>query len=139
MNELEFEFEHEGRVVRPGQVMYVNPEYLRQAGLKAKVERYYGDRVMLRTDNGAVPTVPVSALSWYEFPSTRAIGELVLAGFPHPTNRDVAVWLAAQKARMAPPQAIEQAEKVEPMAKVINGKAYFFDEEDLPDDTKLYA
>jgi hypothetical protein len=98
MSEMDFEFEHEGRVVRPGQGMYVNPGYLSQAGLRAKVERYYGDSVMLRADNGAVPTVPVSALSWAEFPTTRAVGELVLAGFPHPTNREVEIWVAAQKA-----------------------------------------
>ena len=98
MNEFDFEFDVDGRLVRPGQIMYIHPNYFRQAGTVAKVERYYGDSVMLRSSNGAVPHVPVSALSWYPHPTTTALGNLVLAGFPHPTPRDAAVWIAAQKA-----------------------------------------
>lgn len=97
MSELNFEFEHLGRTVRPGQVLHVAPTYHQKAGAKAKVERYYGDSVMLRTDNGAVPTVPLSALAWEAFPETTAMSELTAAGFNHLTARDVAVWVLARK------------------------------------------
>ena len=65
MKELEFEFEHMGKTVRPGQMMYVVREYHWKAGYEGKVERYHGDSVTLRHKNGAVPTVPLEALSWF--------------------------------------------------------------------------
>jgi hypothetical protein len=98
MSELNFEFEHEGRTVRPGQVLHVHPSAWRKVGPTAKVERYYGDSVMLRADNGAVPTVPLHCLSWEPHPETVAMEELHKAGFPCPTSRDVAVWMAARGA-----------------------------------------
>lgn len=98
MSELDFEFELEGRKVKPGQVLHVAPGYHWQAGASAKVERYYGDTVMLRAKNGAVPTVPITALSWTPFPATVAMEELRQAGFLRPSSRDVAVWIAARKA-----------------------------------------
>lgn len=98
MSELVFEFEVGGKLVRPGQMMYVAPEYHAAAGVKGKVERYHGDSVVLRTDNGAVPTVPVSALSWEPHPTSVIIDALKQAGFSRPTARDVEVWQAAQRA-----------------------------------------
>lgn len=98
MSELQFEFEHQGRTVRPGQVLHVHPSAWRQAGQSAKVERYYGHSVMLRTDNGAVPTVDLSLLSWEPHPEAVAMKELCAAGFSHPTSRDVAIWMAVPKA-----------------------------------------
>ena len=97
MSEFDFEFEHEGRIVKPGQRMYVSPAYHWKAGESGRVERYYGDSVMLRHDNGAVPTVPLSALSWGPHPTTVAMEELKKAGFSRPSNRDIAIWVAARK------------------------------------------
>lgn len=57
---------------------------------------------MLRTDNGAVPTVPITALSWGPHPETVAREELRVAGFTRPSNRDVAIWIAARKTPNAP-------------------------------------
>ena len=98
MTEMDFEFDLGGRLVKPGQILHVSPSYHMQAGASAKVERYHGDTVTLRTDNGAVPTVPITALSWEPQPETVAKEELQQAGFFRPTNRDVAVWIAARKA-----------------------------------------
>jgi len=98
MNELEFGFEHEGKTVYPGQLMHIHPEYQYHAGAIAKVERYYGDSVMLRTVNGAVPTVPIWAISWHKHPKSEARLGLLRAGFSQPTHRDVEVWISAQKA-----------------------------------------
>ena len=96
MSERVFEFQHQGRIVRPGQVLHVAPALWRRAGPWGKVERYYGDTVMLRSDNGAVPTVPLDCLSWEPHPETVAMEELRAAGFTHPTWRDVRVWVAAR-------------------------------------------
>jgi len=97
-DELNFCFEHKGRMVLPGQMLHVSPEFHCKAGTHGRVERYYGDSVMLRSDNGAVPTVPLVALSWEPHPETTAMEELQNAGFSRPTSRDVAVWIAARKA-----------------------------------------
>jgi len=96
MDELNFEFEHEGRTVRPGQLMHVAPHAWWQAGPHGKVERFFGNSVMLRSDNGAVPHVSLDCISWEPFPETIAREELRSAGFTRPTNRDVAVWMAAR-------------------------------------------
>lgn len=101
MSETEFAFEHQGRTVRPGQVMHLAPQYWQRAGAQATVERYYGDSVMLRTDNSAVPTVPLDALSWEPHAETLAMEGLRVAGFARPTLRDVAVWIAARHAALA--------------------------------------
>jgi hypothetical protein len=100
MSELDFEFEHQGRTVRPGQVLHVAPHMWWRAGPSGRVERYYGDSVCLRADNGAVPTVPIDCLSWEPHPTTVALEQLRGAGFPNPTTRDVAVWQAARRAAM---------------------------------------
>lgn len=97
MSEFDFEFEHEGRTVLSGQVLHVHPAYHRRAGSTGRVERYYGDSVMLRSNNGAVPTVPLSALSWTPHPETVAMEELAHAGFTRPSHREVAVWIAARR------------------------------------------
>lgn len=97
MSETRFSFEHQGRTVLPGQVLHVAPEKWSQAGVKGKVERYYGDSVMLRSENGAVPTVSLQYLSWDPYPETLAREDLNAAGFNNPTDRDVAVWLAARR------------------------------------------
>lgn len=96
MSEQVFEFQHQGRTVRPGQVLHVAPALWWRAGPCGRVERYYGDSVMLRSDNGAVPTVPLHCLSWEPHPETVAMEELRAAGFTHPTRRDVGVWIAAR-------------------------------------------
>ena len=103
MSELEFEFEHRGRMVRPGAILHVAPHLWWRAGEQGAVERYYGDSVMLRHANGAVPTVPLHCLSWATFPETVAREELSAAGFTRPTARDVAVWMAARCAAPAAP------------------------------------
>lgn len=95
--EFSFEFPVDGRMVRPGQVMHIAPSHHQLAGASGKVERFYGDTVMLRSDNGAVPTVPVDALSWDAQPVTVAMEELAQAGFTCPTVRDVAIWIAARR------------------------------------------
>ena len=98
MSELDFEFELDGKKVLPGQELHVAPEYHSRAGASGKVERHHGDSVTLRHKSGAVPTVPITALSWTPFPETIAREELTQAGFIRPSNRDVAVWIAARKA-----------------------------------------
>lgn len=102
MSDMAFQFKHQGRTVRPGQRMHVSPAYWQKAGPVGKVERYYGDSVTLRTDNGAVPTVPLEALSWDPHPETVAMEDLREAGFQRPTTRDVQVWLAARARKQAP-------------------------------------
>ena len=97
MSDMLFEFEHQGRIVRPGQMMYVAPAYWWQAGPQGRVERYHGDTVTLRSDNGAAPTVPLTALSWDPLPETVAYEELQQAGFDRPTSRDALVWMAARR------------------------------------------
>lgn len=99
MSEMKFEFEHQGRTVRPGQRMHVAPAYWQKAGPIGTVERYFGDSVVLRADNGAVPTVPLEALSWDPHPETVALEELRDAGFNRPTTRDVMVWMAAKASK----------------------------------------
>lgn len=96
MNEMEFTFEHEGRTIRPGQMMHVAPEFWGRAGRIGTVERYHGDSVTLRAPNGAVPTVPLHGLLWSAHPITTAYEELQAAGFDHPTVRDADVWMAAR-------------------------------------------
>lgn len=97
MEDVSFTFELEGRTVRPGQVLHVAPTYWWRAGPSGKVERLCGDSVVLRTDNGAVPTVPLDCLSWEPHPETLAREELRAAGFVRPTDRDVDVWLTARR------------------------------------------
>lgn len=93
----DFEFRLEGRTVRPGQELHVHPLHWAKAGPSGKAEIFHGDAVTLRTDNGAVPTVPLSALSWKPHPQTVALEELRQAGFTRPTLHDVDVWCAARK------------------------------------------
>ena len=99
MEDVSFTFELEGRTVRPGQVLHVAPTLWWRAGPSGKVERLRGDSVVLRSDNGAVPTVPIDCLSWEPHPETLAREELREAGFVRPTDRDVDVWLTARRAR----------------------------------------
>lgn len=113
MNSHDFEFQHEGRDVRPGQLMHVAPGYWSQAGATAKVERWYGDSVMLRTDNGAVPTVPLCALSWNPHPETVALEEMRRAGFVRPNTRDLHVWMLARTDLMS---ALSSTGRQEPPA-----------------------
>lgn len=101
---MNFEFEHEGRIVRPGQVMHVAPSYHWCAGDQGAVERFHGDSVTLRSSNGAVPTVPLSALSWEPHPETVAMEEMARAGILRPSSSDVSLWLLAK----AQPQSNEQ-------------------------------
>lgn len=98
--EFDFEFEVEGRAVHPGDLMYVNPLYYWKAGTRGKVEKFYGDSVLLRSPNGAVPTVPVTALSWSPFPEGIARDELERLGFKKPTRREVEIFIVA---RTGPP------------------------------------
>ena len=96
MSEMQFRFRHKGRFVTPGQLMHVAPEFWWRAGRSGRVERYREDRVVLRSENGAVPTVPLHALLWEPHPKTTALAELRSAGFTHPTDRDVDVWITAR-------------------------------------------
>lgn len=104
-SEFEFEFEVEGRIVRPGQIMHLHPHYHWSAGDKGKVERYDGDKVTLRHVSGAVPVVPVTALSWEPHPETVAMQEMEDAGVRRPTPRDVRIWLLARKTAKAAPSS----------------------------------
>ncbi|MEY2875851.1 MAG: hypothetical protein RLZZ373_3222 [Pseudomonadota bacterium] len=97
-DELEFSFEHEGRTVTPGAVLYVHSDYHWLAGPRGRVERYHGDQVTLRTCNGAVPVLPLSALSWAPHPETLAMEEMAAAGVANPSRRDVAVWMLGRGA-----------------------------------------
>jgi hypothetical protein len=99
-----FSFKHKGRIVRPGTVLHVAPSEWHRAGPSGKVERYWGsDSVLLRADNGAVPTVALHRLSWEPHPETVAMEELRVAGFTRPTYRDVRVWMAARSMREVAP------------------------------------
>lgn len=105
----QFEFNVKGRVVRPGQKMHVAFEYWRIAGPYGVVERYHGDTVVLRSDNGAVPTVPVSALMWEPDPVCTAVEELREAGFSKMSFRDIDIWLAAKRSAGRSTEALAEA------------------------------
>lgn len=93
----EWEFELEGMTVRPGQMLHVAPDYHQRAGAAGRAERYDGaGAVMLRSDNGAVPWVPVHALSWQPHPETVAMEEMRRVGIERPGRRDVGLWLLAR-------------------------------------------
>jgi len=114
MSELKPLFELEGRPVMRGQELHIAPSYHWRAGARAKVERFHNDEeVQLRSDNGAVPTVPVRALSWRAHPDTVAMEQMAEAGLGRASQRDLAVWKAAraQPVQAAPPaeQQIEAA------------------------------
>ena len=66
-------FHCEGRPVFKGDKLHVAPRFQSKAGsiVTAEFKAYGvldGEEVTVRTDNGAVPTVPVSALSWKPHP-----------------------------------------------------------------------
>lgn len=104
MSELKPLFELEGRPVMRGQELHIAPSYHWRAGARAKVERFHNDEeVQLRSDNGAVPTVPVRALSWRAHPDTVAMEQMAEAGLGRASPRDLAVWKAA---RAQPAQAV---------------------------------
>jgi hypothetical protein len=109
-DELEFSFEHEGRTVTPGAVLYVQPDYHWLAGPRGRVERYHGVRVTLRSDNGAVPVLPLAALSWEPHPVTIAMEELSAASVDNPSRRDAYLWMLARgtPARAAIPPELER-------------------------------
>lgn len=120
-SELQFQFEHEGRIVRPGQMMHIHPSHHRAAGATAIVERHHGNSVTLRTDNGAVPQVPLAALSWVPHSETVAMEELTRAGFPRPSKRDIAIWIAAREALLAA-RLLPEGEQFKPLPEVFRGK-----------------
>ena len=101
MGVMRFCFDLDGKPVTPGTQLHVHPDYYWKAGAMGKAERYYGDSVTLRTDNGAVPTIPVSALSWDPHPDTVAQRELEEAGFHQCSGRDIAIWRAARSSPTA--------------------------------------
>ena len=96
-------FELNGRPVYFGDILHIAPEYYSAAGAQAKAERFYGCSVQMRSKNGAVPTVPVEALSWEPHPEVVALETMREAGIRRPSYRDLEVWKKAmayaQKAR----------------------------------------
>lgn len=80
-------FTLEGRDVYEGDELHVDPAFHRQAG--ARVEAYRAadgsDVVRCRSASGAVPLVPLHALSWQPFPETVVRESLVRGGLRSPS------------------------------------------------------
>lgn len=61
----------EGRQVHKGDVLHVNPAYHARAGTTVKAEYPAGSGwAVCRSDNGAVPDLPIEALSWTPHPDS---------------------------------------------------------------------
>jgi hypothetical protein len=90
-------FEVEGKPVRRGDKLHTHPSMFWSAGAIVTAEfEAEGDTVTVRSDNGAVPTVMISKLSWGPHADTVALAELQAAGFDRCNYRDVAIWRAAK-------------------------------------------
>jgi hypothetical protein len=94
-------YEVNGRAVYKGDRLHCPPHLFYRAGETVMAYRpadCFGNAVM-RSECGAVPTVNIAELSWTEHPETVVMRDLVAAGFRQPTRRDVAIWMAAQRAQ----------------------------------------
>lgn len=97
-NEPLFYLEDQSPVYR-GDTLHVDPRYISRAGDEVTAEwRAEGYLVIVRSRNGAVPTLPVSALTRTPHPRTvtmRKIAEAMGILFQNVTERDIRVWEAA--------------------------------------------
>jgi hypothetical protein len=88
----------DGSSVYRGDVLHVAPRYMQQAGSRVTAEKpAYGDVVTVRSDNGAVPMLPVSALSREPHPDVTDATEIasLLGGYPHQVSgRDLRLYRA---------------------------------------------
>lgn len=91
-------FQVEGRDVYYGDELHVHPLDFRRAGHKVRAYRpdYGSGEVVVRSDNGAVPTLHVENLSWAPHPETIALTQLEENGF-EPTLRNAYIWMAAER------------------------------------------
>lgn len=68
-SEIPHLFECEGKPVFAGDRLHVAPSYHRCAGAVVKAYRAPSSGMaFFRSDNGAVPTMPISAVSWSPHP-----------------------------------------------------------------------
>jgi hypothetical protein len=88
----------DGRPVFKGQVLYIKPKWHQEVGESVTIEYKpnQDNQITVRCDNGAVPTIPIIALSWSLPEETRAREDMRKIGITSPTDREVSIWLAAK-------------------------------------------
>jgi len=92
----------DGSPVYGGDTLHVAPEYLRKAGAVVtaafRCDHVAAIEVTVRSKNGAVPTIPIKALSREPHPHTIIVSEISAATgimMSDVSNRDIRVWKAA--------------------------------------------
>lgn len=87
-------FTLDGREVHCGDLLHVAPDYQSKAG--ATVEAYRealdGFAVFRSVTNGAVPTMPLSAVSWEPNPDTIDLETMRKQGIRRPSVKDLEIW-----------------------------------------------
>lgn len=92
-------FELEGKPVHPGDRLYVDPGYVNQGGTEVEAygEASNGHAVFRAVPSGAVPTLPISAVSWTPHPDGLDIDAMRRQGITRPSFRDITVWRLGRK------------------------------------------
>ena len=95
-------FELDGKPVRRGDRLHVAPGYYYQAGaeVEADYEASGGSAVFRAVPSGAVPTLPVSAVSWSAHPDTLDLEAMSRQGIGRPSVRDLSVWRLGRAAAL---------------------------------------
>lgn len=98
----------EDRPVRRGDRLHVAPAYHSRAGAAITAEREAADGFALcRSLNGAVPTLPIAALSWQPHPETQDREQIAKQRpYTRITDRDVHVWRLGRDAEAARLRAV---------------------------------
>lgn len=104
----------EGRPVHKGDLLHVHPSFHARAGVRVTAEfAAAGGEAVCRSDNGAVPCVPIDALSWMAFPD-EADREIIAkaAGLTGPfvTTRDLRMFRLGRATTQPAPGAPDLAQ-----------------------------
>ena len=95
-------FELDGKPVRRGDRLHVAPGYHNQAG--AEVDAYCeasGESAIFRAvPSGAVPTLPLTAVSWAPHPDTVDLEAMSRQGIRRPSAKDLNVWRLGRAAAL---------------------------------------
>ena len=93
----------EGRPVHVGDLLHCPPALFSRAGptVLAYMPDFGTGEAVMRSLNGAVPTVRISDLSWQPHPETLAMEQMEAAGIKNPSRRDVLIWVTARATKEA--------------------------------------
>lgn len=98
-------FECQGRPVHKGDRLFVAPQYAPWAGVEVEAycEVIGGSAVFHTIPYGAVPTLPITAVSWAPHPDTVDLERKRSQGIVQLTSHDLRVWRSGRDARAPQP------------------------------------